>query len=50
MFPVVDKLRWLVVVRTLEVGILTAALSADGLVVPLEVAVLDVSQALVLLA
>ena len=50
MFPVVDKLRWLVVVRTLEVGVLTVALSADRLVVPLEVEVLDVSQALVLLA
>ena len=50
MFPVVDKLRWLVVVRTLEVDILTVALSVDRLVVSLEVAVLDVSQVLVLLA
>ena len=50
MFPVVDKLRWLVVVRTLEVDILTVALSVGRLVVSLEVAVLDVSQALVLLA
>ena len=50
MFPVVCKLRWLVVVWTLEVDMLAVALDVDSLIVALEVEVLDVSQVLVLLA